>query len=129
MQRFGRLDRTNGAGVRASTLSKTAREWKQSTRFCISYFIDRAALRVVEVASAREPREPRRMESNHLRIADMPVDERPRERMARGGVAALSDAELVALLIEPGYRGRSSLDIGREIVRDGLLAFARKEWI
>jgi DNA repair protein RadC len=69
------------------------------------------------------------MESHRVSIADMPVDERPRERMARGGAGALSDAELVALLIEPGHRGRSSLDIGREIVADGLLAFARREWI
>ena len=69
------------------------------------------------------------METHHVSIADMPVDERPRERMARGGAVALSDAELIALLIEPGHRGRSSLDIGREIVADGLLAFARREWI
>jgi DNA repair protein RadC len=49
--------------------------------------------------------------------------------MARGGAAALSDAEIVALLIEPGRRGRSSLDIARELVADGLLALARREWI
>lgn len=66
---------------------------------------------------------------DHLNIADLPVEERPRERMARGGAVALSDAELIALLIEPGRRGKSSLDIGRELVADGLLALARKEWI
>jgi len=59
----------------------------------------------------------------------MPVDERPRERMARGGAIALSDAELVALLIEPGRRGKSSLDIARELITEGLLALARREWI
>src|SRR5437667_2610569 len=69
------------------------------------------------------------MGSEHVSIADMPVDERPRERMARGGAAALSDAEIVALLIEPGRRGRSSLDIARELVSEGLLALARREWI
>jgi DNA repair protein RadC len=66
---------------------------------------------------------------DHVSIADMPVDERPRERMARGGAVALSDAELIALLIEPGRRGKSSLDIAREVVADGLLAVARREWI
>lgn len=66
---------------------------------------------------------------DHVSIADMPVDDRPRERMARGGAVALSDAELIALLIEPGRRGNSSLDIAREIVADGLLAVARREWI
>lgn len=66
---------------------------------------------------------------NRVRIADLPVDERPRERMARGGAAALSDAELVALLIEPGRKGKSSLEVAREVVADGLLALARQEWI
>ena len=42
---------------------------------------------------------------------------------------ALSNAELVALLIEPRWTGRSSLDIARELVTDGLLAVARREWI
>jgi DNA repair protein RadC len=66
---------------------------------------------------------------DHVSIADMPVDERPRERMARGGAIALSDSELVALLIEPGRRGKSSLDIAREVVAEGLIAIARREWI
>jgi DNA repair protein RadC len=59
----------------------------------------------------------------------LPADERPRERMARGGAVALSDAELIALLIEPGWKGKSSLDIAREVVADGLLAVAGREWI
>lgn len=69
------------------------------------------------------------MQPEHVSIADLPVDERPRERMARGGAVALSDAELVALLIEPGRRGKSSLEIAREVVADGLLAVSRHEWI
>lgn len=69
------------------------------------------------------------MESDHVSIGDIPVDERPRERMRRGGAVALSDAELVALLIEPGRRGKSALDIGRKLVANGLLALARHEWI
>jgi DNA repair protein RadC len=75
------------------------------------------------------PRESRYVESDHRSIADIPADERPRERMARGGAVALSDTELIALLIEPGRRGKSSLDIARELVEDGLLALARHEWI
>ena len=69
------------------------------------------------------------MDTEHVNIADLPVDERPRERMARGGAVALSDAELIALLIEPGRKGKSSLDIAREVTADGLLALARREWI
>jgi len=69
------------------------------------------------------------MSLEHVSIADMATDERPRERMARGGAAALSDAEIVALLIEPGRRGKSSLDIARELLSDGLLSLARRDWI
>jgi DNA repair protein RadC len=49
--------------------------------------------------------------------------------MARGGAQALSDAELVALLIEPGRKGKSAIEIAREVVADGLLSVARQEWI
>ncbi len=49
--------------------------------------------------------------------------------MVRAGVVALSDSELVALLIEPGWCGKSALEIARELVADGLLALARREWI
>lgn len=59
----------------------------------------------------------------------MPVDEGPRERMIRGGAAGLSDAELLAPLIQPGGRGKSSLDLARQVVAGGLLALAPQEWI
>jgi DNA repair protein RadC len=75
------------------------------------------------------PREPWRHAAGHVSIADMRVDERPRERMTRGGARALSDAELIALLIAPGTRGRSSVDIARDVVADGLLVVAGREWI
>lgn len=68
------------------------------------------------------------MNESRVVIADLPVDERPRERMMRGGASALSDAELVALLLGTGTRGKSSIDLAREALADGLLAFARREW-
>lgn len=69
------------------------------------------------------------MELGRVKIADMPVDERPRERMMRGGAVSLSDAELLAILLEPGRQGKSSIDLAREVVAEGLLALARREWI
>jgi DNA repair protein radc len=60
-------------------------------------------------------------------IADLPMDERPRERMARHGAATLSDAELVAILLGTGIRGKSALDVARELLGDGLRALARKQ--
>lgn len=41
----------------------------------------------------------------------MPIAERPRERLAARGPAALTDAELVALVLGTGVRGASALDL------------------
>ena len=38
----------------------------------------------------------------HLRIADLPVSERPRERLMAVGAKNLSEAELIAILISTG---------------------------
>jgi DNA repair protein RadC len=48
----------------------------------------------------------------------MPADERPRERLLRTGSAALSDAELIAILLRTGSRGRSVLEIARDLLQD-----------
>ena len=56
-------------------------------------------------------------------IADWPVAERPRERLLTQGAAALSDAELLAIFLRTGIRGKSALDLARElIVQHGSLA-------
>ncbi len=50
------------------------------------------------------------------RIMDMPCADRPREKMARFGPGALDNAELMALFLSTGTRGRSAIDIGRELI-------------
>ncbi len=56
-------------------------------------------------------------------IAQWPQNERPRERLLVHGAAALSDAELVSLLVRTGIAGRSAVDIARDaIARFGGLA-------
>jgi len=62
------------------------------------------------------------------RIADMPLDEQPRERLARHGVSTLSDSELVAVVLSSGCRGRNALDVARSMLGDGLTSLARREW-
>jgi DNA repair protein RadC len=58
-----------------------------------------------------------------MRIADWPVQERPRERLLTQGASALSDAELLAIFLRTGVKGKSALDLAREmIVRHGSLA-------
>jgi DNA repair protein RadC len=52
-----------------------------------------------------------------MRIADWPVTERPRERLLALGPEALSDAELIALFLRTGVRGKSALDLARDLLR------------
>ena len=51
-----------------------------------------------------------------FRIRDLPTEERPRERLARAGPAALSGEELLALLLGSGARGTSALDTARRLL-------------
>jgi DNA repair protein RadC len=63
---------------------------------------------------------------SHL-IRDLPEPEKPREKLKRLGPAALDAAELLALFIRTGTKGRSAIQIGREMInRHGSLgALAR----
>ena len=51
-----------------------------------------------------------------LRILDLPHSERPREKLAQLGPAALNNAELMALFIASGTKGHSAIDIGRDLI-------------
>ena len=53
-------------------------------------------------------------------ICDMPVRERPRERLTKHGVSSLSETELVAVLLGSGTRGVSALSLARQLVSDGV---------
>jgi DNA repair protein RadC len=56
-------------------------------------------------------------------VKDWPSDERPRERLVMHGPGALSDAQLLAIIIRNGRTGRSAVDLGRELLeRFGSLA-------
>ncbi len=59
-----------------------------------------------------------------MAIRDWPATERPRERLAQQGAAALSDAELLAIFLRVGIRGKSAVDLARELLAsfDGDLA-------
>ena len=51
-----------------------------------------------------------------MSIADWPAPERPREKLLARGAGSLSDAELLAIFIRVGIRGKSALDIARELL-------------
>jgi DNA repair protein RadC len=49
-------------------------------------------------------------------ITDWPAAERPRERLLAAGPQALSDAELLAVLLRTGSRGRSAVELARDLL-------------
>jgi len=51
-----------------------------------------------------------------MAITDWPLGERPRERLLALGPASLADAELLAILLRTGVRGKSAVDLARELI-------------
>lgn len=51
-----------------------------------------------------------------MAITDWPSQERPREKLLQKGAAALSDAELLAILLRTGSRGCTAVDMARELL-------------
>jgi DNA repair protein RadC len=54
---------------------------------------------------------------SQLKIREMPEDERPREKLAAYGATALSDPELIAILLCVGRRGTNAVEVGRELLK------------
>jgi len=51
-----------------------------------------------------------------MAITDWPEDERPRERLLAHGAAVLSDAELLAIFLRVGVKGKSAVDLARDLI-------------
>ena len=49
-------------------------------------------------------------------LKDLPQEARPREKLLSRGAAALSDAELLALLLRSGIQGKNVLQLAQELV-------------
>jgi DNA repair protein RadC len=54
--------------------------------------------------------------SHVLRIKDQPASERPRERLAAKGPGALTDAELIAILLRTGLKGMNAVEVGKHLL-------------
>lgn len=54
--------------------------------------------------------------SKRIGIAGWPQDERPRERLLSKGAHALTDAELVAVLIRVGVKGTNAVEMARQLL-------------
>lgn len=54
---------------------------------------------------------------SYLLIKDLPETERPRERLSKAGPKALSDSELLAILLNTGAAGLSTLDLAKNLLK------------
>ncbi len=65
-----------------------------------------------------------------MSITDWLEEDRPREKLLQKGPAALTDAELLAIFLRVGVKGKSAVDLGRDLMQQfgGLQAlFAASE--
>jgi DNA repair protein RadC len=56
--------------------------------------------------------------SNSYLIREMPPTDRPRERLRERGAAALSDAELIAILLRTGIKGESAVQLAQRVLKE-----------
>jgi DNA repair protein RadC len=54
---------------------------------------------------------------SQIKIREMPREERPREKLAAHGAAALTDPELIAILLRTGVVGANAVEVGRELLK------------
>ena len=54
----------------------------------------------------------------HVRVSELPADERPRERLERLGPGALTTAELLAILLRTGTSREGVLQVAAALVRE-----------
>ncbi|MER3524295.1 MAG: hypothetical protein C4326_09575 [Ignavibacteria bacterium] len=77
---------------------------------------------------SNDPEQLHESAGSHAKIKDWPRDERPREKLLKRGADALSDAELLAILIRTGTGRMTALDLARSIItkEKNLLGIAKK---
>ncbi|MCP5279142.1 MAG: DNA repair protein RadC [Thiobacillus sp.] len=51
-----------------------------------------------------------------MAITDWPEGERPREKLLQRGASALSDAELLAIFLRVGVKGKSAVELARDLL-------------
>ncbi|QNB47581.1 DNA repair protein RadC [Thermanaerosceptrum fracticalcis] len=61
-------------------------------------------------------------QTGHVSIKNFPEEVRPREKMLVLGAEALSDQELLAILLRTGTKNKSALDLAQDILSTGGLA-------
>ena len=54
----------------------------------------------------------------HLRIRDLPEDEKPREKLIKHGTSSLSNSELLAVILNAGTKKEGVLEMAQRIIKD-----------
>jgi DNA repair protein RadC len=54
---------------------------------------------------------------SQLKIREMPQEERPREKLAAHGASALTDPELIAILLRTGVAGANVIEVSRDLLK------------
>ena len=70
--------------------------------------------------------------NDNLRINDIPINERPIEKLLKFGVEGLTNAELIAILLRSGTKGENIISLSTRLLSevnglDGLLNISLKE--
>ncbi|MBM4176282.1 MAG: JAB domain-containing protein [Ignavibacteria bacterium] len=53
-----------------------------------------------------------------MKVKDLPIDDRPREKLELYGAQNLSDVDLIAILIRSGMKNKSAVSLAREIIKE-----------
>ncbi len=53
-----------------------------------------------------------------MAITDWAIEDRPREKLLNKGAEALTDAELLAIFLRTGIKGKSAVDLARDLIKD-----------
>jgi len=51
-----------------------------------------------------------------MRIKDISIENRPRERLKTQGLAVLSDAEVLAIILQSGSLGENVIDLSNRVI-------------
>ena len=56
------------------------------------------------------------MRDDISKVKDLPLDDRPREKLTIRGAQSLTDAELLAILLRTGTKGKSVISVAQELI-------------
>lgn len=51
-----------------------------------------------------------------MKVKELPIDDRPREKLSLRGVQSLTDAELIAILLRTGTKGKSVIQVAQDLI-------------